>query len=275
MTRLIVSARHLRTRTRVVAIVHTVIKLTMIAVLVVCDIRVHIRLIMTQIHRSRPMVVVGIVVPIIRRTPGVVTRSPPMRKHRRSAHKNRTNIVVHTIDIRRADDLHVRRSITHLCGQCGHVLEDVRCQHSLNNHYVIVALDSLYNTQIINISVAVQVQRRQHICGRVEQHLKLLQRISRSKGRTYCAKVQKETDILTQRRYIDHSRGGLRRRGLDDSGGLGRLHIRAAIDHSGRGLRIHNGSTRRRSLCRGDDTGHTTAQKQCSAAQNKTNFFHI
>lgn len=268
MTRLIVVAHHAGACTAVVGIMHAVVKLAVVAVFVIADIRVHICLIMTQIHRSRLVVVVRIVVPVIRRTPGVVTRSPPVREHRRSAHKNRTNVVVGSIHIRRTDNLHVRRSVTHLHGQRSHILEDVLRQHSLNNDDVVVAVDSLHNTQIINISVAVEVQRGKHVCGRVEQHLKLLQRVSRSKGSTHSTQVEEEADIFTQRRHVDHGRGGLRRRGLDDSGGLGRLNITVAVDHAGRGLRIHNGSARRRSLCRGDNAGHTTAQKQRCAAKN-------
>ena len=51
---------------RVVAVVHMVVVLAVVAVLVVGDVGVYIRLIMTQIDRSRTVVVVGVVIPIVR-----------------------------------------------------------------------------------------------------------------------------------------------------------------------------------------------------------------
>ena len=136
---------------------HTVIVLAVVAVLVVRDVRVHIRLIMTQIHRCRFMIVVRIVVPIVRRTPGVVMGHSPAREHRRRAHKHRTYVVVRTVHIRCADNLHIRRGVTHLGGQGRHILEDVMRQHSLDDNDVVVTVHHLHNTQIINISVVVEV----------------------------------------------------------------------------------------------------------------------
>ena len=51
---------------RVVAVVRMVVVLAVVAVLVVGDVGVHIRLIVTQIDRSRAVVVVGVVIPIVR-----------------------------------------------------------------------------------------------------------------------------------------------------------------------------------------------------------------
>ena len=254
---------------------HVVVVLAVVAVAVIGDIGIHIRLIMAQINRSRSVVVMGVVVPVIGRTPRVVTRSSPVRKDRRCAHKDGANIVVDAIDIGRTDDLHIRRSVTHLCGQRGYILEDVRCQHSLDNDDVVVTVDSLHNTQIINISVAVEVQRREHVGGRVEQHLELLQRVSRSKGCAHSAQVEEEADIFAQWGHVDYRCSGLGRRGLDDRGGASRLHVRVAIDHAGRRLGIYDGSARRWSLCRSDNACDATAEEQCCTAKNKTNFFHI
>ena len=275
MACLIVTTRHLRTCSRVVAIVYTIIELTAVAIPVVGDIRVHIRLIVAQINRCRLMIVVRVIIPIIRRTPWMIMRHSPTGKHGRSTHKNGANIVVGAVDIRCTDDLHIRSGITHLCRQGGYVLENVLRQHCLDNHHVIVAVYSLHNTQIINISIAIQVQRRKHVSGRVEQHLKLLKRVSRSKCRAHCTQVEEETDVFTQRRYVDHSRSGMGRRGFDDSGSLGRLYVRTAIDHAGCRLGIYDGSARYGSLCRSDNACNTTAQKQRCTTKNKTNFFHI
>ena len=51
---------------RVVAVVHMVVVLAVVAVLVVGDVGVYIRLIVTQIDRNRTVVVVGVVIPIVR-----------------------------------------------------------------------------------------------------------------------------------------------------------------------------------------------------------------
>ena len=155
MTRSVVITRYLAISLRVVTIVHMVVILAVVAVSVVGDVRVNIRLIMTQIHRSRSVVVMRIIVPVVRRTPRVVTRTPPVREHRRSTYKHRANVVVGAIDERSTDNLNIRRSVTHLCCQCCHVLENVLCQYSLNNNHVVITLYNLHNTQIVNISVAV------------------------------------------------------------------------------------------------------------------------
>jgi len=65
MTSLVVFARHGRRGAVVVGIMHAVVVLAVIAVLVVGDVGVYVGLIVAQIYRSRLVVVVRIIVPIV------------------------------------------------------------------------------------------------------------------------------------------------------------------------------------------------------------------
>ena len=100
MARLVVHPGQTLRAARIVGIMNTLIVLTVVAVLVVHKESRHIRLIVTQVNRSGTMVMVGIVVPIIRRTPRVVIICPPAGIDGRSAYKNGAHIVVRTIHIR-------------------------------------------------------------------------------------------------------------------------------------------------------------------------------
>jgi len=267
MTGRIVITRHFGAGATVVGIVYTVIVLTMVAVLVIGDIGVHVCLIMAQIHRCGFVVVMGIIVPIVRRTPGIIAVNAPACKHRRSAHEYRANIVGRAIHIRRADNLYIRGAVTHLHGQCSHILENVLCQNRLNDYYVVVAVNSLYYAQVIDIPVMVEVQRRKHIGGGVEQHLELFERVGFGESGTYCAEIEEETDIFAQRSHFHNSCGRARRRSLDYGRGLGRLNIRTAVDNAGRGLCVYH--SRSRSFGGGDNAGDATAHQQCCGAKKK------
>ena len=165
MTGLIVVTSHLAVGAGVIRVMHMVVIFAVVAVSVVGDVRVYIRLIMTQINRSRSVVVMRIIVPIVRRTPWIVMRHSPTSEHRRRAYKHRTNVVVGTIDVRSADNLHIRSRVTHLYCQSSHILEDIVRQHSLDDNHVVKTVHSLNNAQIINISVTVKVKRRKHVRG--------------------------------------------------------------------------------------------------------------
>ena len=165
MTGFIVITRHLAVGAGVIRVMHMVVIFAVVAVLVVSDVRVHISLIMTQVNRSRLVIVMRIIVPIVRRTPWIVMRHSPTSEHRRRAYKHRTNVVVGTIDVRSADNLHIRCRVTHLYRQSSHVLEDIMRQYCLDNNHVVKTVHSLNNAQIINISVSVKVKRRKHVRG--------------------------------------------------------------------------------------------------------------
>ena len=223
------------------------------------------------------MVIVGIVVPIIRRTPRVVIICPPAGIDGRSAYKNGAHIVVRTIHIRRTDNLHIRRLVVHLCGQSCYVLENILRQHRLNNNHMVISIDRLYHTQIVHIPVTVQVQRRQHIRGRVEQHLELFQRVGLGKRSPHGTEVKEKTDVFAQRSDFYHSGSGFCWRRLDNRCcGDRMLHIRTAINDPRRRLLIHHGA-RFGGHCRGNNTCHTTAHTQCNCRTKEKKFriFHI
>ncbi len=67
--------------------------------------------------------------------------------------------IVFTIDVLIADNLYNNLFVSiflHIDG-CN-VLEDVSCQHSLQQDEVFVAICRLYNSQIINVSIAIEVE---------------------------------------------------------------------------------------------------------------------
>ncbi len=55
---------------------------------------------------------------------------------------------------------------------------------------MVVTANHLHHPQIIYITVAVQVEVRDHITRRVKYHLKLLHRLRLSEGSTYSLKVE-------------------------------------------------------------------------------------
>ena len=67
----------------------------------------HVRLVMVDNHRLGLRVVRGVVAVVVRRGPNGVRRVAIDIPHRRTSHKDRTNDIVITIQIRIADHLYV------------------------------------------------------------------------------------------------------------------------------------------------------------------------
>ena len=67
--------------------------------------------------------------------------------------------VVRTVDVRRADDLNVCRCGAAVLAHEGcHVLINIGCEASLDDEHVVVAFDRFHDTQIIYVTVIVQVE---------------------------------------------------------------------------------------------------------------------
>ena len=154
----IVGTRYRTTHISIVGIVVMIHIVHVMAVVVMFHIRRHVCLIVPEVIHLVMAVMAGEVIPVVRRTPVGVCRATETVKQRRTFVINRFDDVVCTIDIRRADHLNVRRSITHLHHQRGYILIDVRCQHGLDEQYVRVSFQGLQHAQVINIPVAVQIE---------------------------------------------------------------------------------------------------------------------
>ena len=207
-------------------------------------------------------VVMGEMIPVVRRTPVGIVRSAPTVVHRRTLVVNRFNDIVHTVDVRRAYNLNIRRGITHLHYQRGNILIDVSCQHGLDEQHMVVALDGLQHAQVIDISVVIEVEVRYDVRVRVQDHLKLLYRVRLRESRSHGLKIQIQTDILGQRSHIYSS--GTRsvrarvRDGCTYRSGIYRCRLSYyhCLGLSGYYDRLRSGSY-------GNDTSHTaTCQQQ-------------
>ena len=72
--------------------------------------------------------------------------------------------VVGTVDVRMADDLHVRLgSAAVLADEGCHVLEYVGCEACLDDEHVVVAFDCFHDAKVIYVTVIVEVEVRQHV----------------------------------------------------------------------------------------------------------------
>ena len=83
-------------------------------------------------------------------------------EYQRSAHEYGLDDVVTSVDIWVADDLYV---VYGSCLRCGflsdygcHVLIDVLRQHGLQHHEVYSVFFGFHDTQIVNITIAVEVE---------------------------------------------------------------------------------------------------------------------
>lgn len=192
----IVNRLHIRNRMTIFMIMH---------------VRVHVRLIVAQIERCRTRIVAWIVVPMIWRMPYDVVRTAEIAVHWRSLHKYRLNDVVRTVDILRTNHLAVWRIVAHLHYYGSHILEDISRQNSLDHQHMVVAVAHLHYAEVIHPTIVVQVQIGDHIAGRVEDTLKLLNGVGLRKRSTHSLQIQIEADILGGGIHL-HLGGGVMRR---------------------------------------------------------------
>jgi hypothetical protein len=166
--------------------------IAVVAVVVIVHVRIDIRLIVIQINRLQILIVRREMAVVVRREPWVVVRTAKHCPQRRTLYKDRTYYVVVTIDIAITDNLYIETIGTPLSNQRSHILEYRWSQASLNKEHVAIALISLQNTQIIDISIAIKIKVVDHIATGVEQTLELFHRVSLSESCANCLKIEIE-----------------------------------------------------------------------------------
>ena len=126
-----------------------------------------------------------------------------MVEHRRPCDEHRPDDVVGTVNVGGADDFDgitvVARVFRH---QCCHVLIDVLGEHGLDKEDVIVAVHRLEDAQIVDISVAVEVQVGHRIRRTVEQLLELLDGGGLREERCNSLEIKMKRNILRLRVHL-------------------------------------------------------------------------
>ena len=163
--------------------------------MVIRHIRRHVCLIMVQIDRSRTCVIGRIVVVIIRRTPYGIRCATIDIPHRRTFHKHRTDDIVISVQIAVAHYLYIQHVRAALGYQSGYVLEHTRGYTRLNKQGMIIPAVGLDHTQVVDPSVAVQIQVVDHIPAGIQKFLKLLYRTALGESRCYGVQIQVERRI--------------------------------------------------------------------------------
>ena len=79
----------------------------------------------------------------------------------------------------------------------GYVLEDILRQHRLQNDQTLVTLTGLYDTKIIHLPVAVQIQVTERAVWVVEHRLELLQVLSLCEQFSYNLQIESFRDVGT------------------------------------------------------------------------------
>lgn len=144
----------------------------------------------------------GPITPVPRRHITVPCRPPEPIVDNRSININRLNDIVLTIDIRIAN--HLYRSglfAVFLYIDGSHILENIFRQYGLYQYHMGAILLDLDYTQVINRTVAVQIQVAQMQVGIVEFLLKLLQVLNFAKQSCHCFQVQTFTNVFAGRLY--------------------------------------------------------------------------
>mgnify|MGYP007056169037 FL=1 len=192
--------------------------------MVVRHIRRHVCLIVVQIDRFRTRVIGRIIVVIIRRTPYGIRCTTIDIPHRRTFHEHRTDNVVITIQITVTHYLYIQHIGPALRNQRSHVLEHTRTQTRLNKQGMIIPAVGLDHTQVVDPSVAVQIQVVDHIPAGIQKFLKLLYRTALSESRSNGVQIQIETWIAVVVRYGNRTYCRMLGRRSRYGGRIDRLH---------------------------------------------------
>lgn len=233
----------------------------LMAVMVVLQIGTYVSLIVTKVVRGMMTIVVGEMIPIVRRTPVSIRRTAKAVEQRRTPVENRLDDIVNTIDIRCTDDLYVRCCISHLNNECGYVLINIGCQHGLEKQHMVTPFKSLKHTQIVDKSVVVEVEVGNDISIGVQYCLKLLDGSSLGKSSSHSLQVEIQTYILRHGRNLYSSCTRSVRARVRD-GCADRCLVGNRL-----GLRHYNGCCGSRSNnnwfgCNSNNTCHTAACQQ-------------
>ena len=87
-----------------------------------------------------------------------VHRTAETVKQRRAFVEHRLKDISRSVDIRRTDNLNVRRRETHLNYKRGYVLIDVSRQYGLDEQHMGATVKRLKHTKVIDVPVVVEVE---------------------------------------------------------------------------------------------------------------------
>ena len=138
------------------------------------------------------------IAPVPRRMPCIPCVRPEPIVDDRTIDVNRLYHVVRTIDILVANYLNgnlVLLIFLHIYG--GYILEDILRQNRLQNDQTLVTLAGLYDTKIIDLPIAVQIQVTERAVRVVEHRLELLQVLSLCEQFSYNLQIESFRDVGT------------------------------------------------------------------------------
>ena len=169
----------------------------LVAVAVVAHICVHICLIMAQVQRGGMPVAGREMAPIPGRPPWRVDCKPQMDENGRCGYHDGFDYETGAVKEFRADDLYVAVACDGNFRHYGcHVLIDIRCKDGLDHEHVGTVFDSFQDSQVIYITVVVQVQVGEHVRAVVQQVFELFNGGRLGECRGDCLQVQTEGDVL-------------------------------------------------------------------------------
>lgn len=137
----------------------------------VVHIRVHVSLIVADDDRSGALVVGREIIPVPGRTPDLVVRTAEIGVDHRDLDEHGVDYVVVAIDIAVADHLDIG---ARLSDHSRYILEDVRCQASLDDEQVGASFHGLENTEIVYVAIPVEVKVVEHVGRIVQEPLEVL-----------------------------------------------------------------------------------------------------
>ena len=191
----------------------------LMTIMMIVHVSAHIRLIVVQIDGFRLLVVTRPVTVVIRRRPGHIRRTAEDIPERRALDEHRTNDIVRSVQPAVTDDLHIERVRTMLRYKRRYILIERRTETSLDEEGMVHAAMRLNHAQVVNPSVAVEVEVVDHIPTGVEQLLELRYRTRLSESRSYRIEVEVEREVGIVIGDCHRSdRRGLRRRRCDGRG---------------------------------------------------------
>lgn len=141
-----------------------------VTVAAVAHIGVDICLIVAEVDGLGPAVARRIVAPIPGRHPGMVLPHAKVCEDAGLCVEHGSDEEGRTIDERSSDDLDVETGkVRVLNHQRGHILEDVVPKYCLDDEEVVVPFHGLHNPEVIDETVPVEVQVRDHVRRVVEE----------------------------------------------------------------------------------------------------------
>ena len=155
---LVVVARHRLNNGDIVSVVHYRGVRNFMTVFVVVNIRFHVCLIMAQVLWFWVGIPCRESIPVVRRVPRIVSyRTAEIREQRRFLYKHRLNDILFAVNIWVTYYLAIY-GLPHFECEGSYILEHIVCQYSLNYKDVVVGVDNLHDSQVINKTIVIKVK---------------------------------------------------------------------------------------------------------------------